>query len=188
MRDGRNALLAGVNLMFVPITLDYYAAAGLTSPRGKSFVFDARACGFVRGEGCGAGVLQIAEAEGKVLVVGTAVRQDGRSASLTAPNGRAQQLLLTAVLADASTTPTQLRLVEAAANGSALGDAIEAGAIAAALLVCRGQSDGALGAGSIKANVGHTESASGTMGMTKLLCAMRRAHAAPNAQLNVLAA
>ena len=137
MRDGRDALLAGVNMMFVPITLDSYAAAGLTSPSGKASVFDARANGFVRGEGCGVGVMQVAEADVSELLVGSAVRQDGRSASLTAPNGRAQQLLLGAVLADASTTPTQLQLVEAAANGSALGDPIEAGAIAAALLTRR---------------------------------------------------
>ena len=58
-------------------------------------------------------------------------------------------------------------------------EAIEAGAIAAAMLARRGQLDGALLAGSVKANVGHTESASGMMGMTKLLCAMRRAHVAP---------
>ena len=62
-----DALLAGVNMMLVPATLDAYAAAGLTSPSGKAYVFDARANGFVRGEGCAAGVLQaepaVAQAE-----------------------------------------------------------------------------------------------------------------------------
>jgi acyl transferase domain-containing protein/NADPH:quinone reductase-like Zn-dependent oxidoreductase len=186
MGDSRDALSAGINMMFLPETLNEYATAGLTSPSGKAFVFDARANGFVRGEGCAVGVLQVAHTDVSALLVGSAVRQDGRSASLTAPNGRAQQLLLGAVLADASTTPAQLKLVEAAANGSALGDPVEAGAIAAALLVRRAQSDGALDAGSVKANVGHTESASGMTGMTKLLCAIGRAHAAPNAQLSVL--
>jgi acyl transferase domain-containing protein len=183
--DAADALVAGVNMMFIPATLDAFTAAGLTSPSGKSFVFDARANGFVRGEGCGAGVVQTATKAPEV-VAGSAVRQDGRSASLTAPSGRAQQILLRAVLADATTTSMQLQLVEAAANGSALGDPIEAGAIAGALLVERGQSD-ALTVGSIKANLGHTESASGVMGMTKLLCVLRRAQAASNAQLSVLA-
>ena len=133
-RDSREALFSGVNMMFLPVGLDAYAAAGLTSPVGKGLVFDARAKGFVRGEGCGAGVLQAA-AETLELVMGGAVRQDGRSASFTAPNGRAQQRLLTAGLANASTVAMELQLVEAAANGSPLGDPIEAGAIAAALLV-----------------------------------------------------
>lgn len=38
-----------------------------------------------------------------------------------------------------------------------------------------------------QANVGHTESASGMLGVAKLLCSLRRSHAAPNAQLSVLA-
>ena len=80
------------------------------------------------------------------------VRQDGRSASLAAPNGRAQQLLLSAVLADACTTATELQLVEAAANGSAMGDAIESGAIAGSLLASRARS-AALPVGSVKAVV-----------------------------------
>ena len=131
MRECCDALVAGVNMMFLPSTLDGFAAAGLTSPSGKAFVFDARANGFIRAEGCGAGVLQEAATEGAAAIAGSSVRQDGRSASLTAPNGRAQQRLLNAVLADACTTSSELQLVEAAANGSSLGDPIEASAIAA---------------------------------------------------------
>jgi acyl transferase domain-containing protein len=183
MSDCENALVAGVNAMLIPGTLDMYAAAGLTSPIGKSFVFDARANGFARGEGCGAGVARswstdAAESCGP-HVGGTAVRQDGKSASLTAPNGRAQKLLLDAVLADAGIGPSTLQLLEAAANGSPMGDAIEAGAIVAA--ISRGETE--LLAGSTKANVGHTESASGALGLARLLGAMHRNQVAPNAQL-----
>jgi acyl transferase domain-containing protein len=185
VRAARDALVAGVNMMFVPSVLESYATGGLTSPSGKAFVFDARANGFVRGEGCGAGMLQLVE-ESHARVIGSAVRQDGRSASLTAPNGRAQQQLFRAGLEDASMMPTQLQLVEAAANGSQLGDPIEAGAIAVALLVPRANAD-ALLVGSVKANVGHTESASGMMGVTKLLCALRWRNVPPNAQLAVVA-
>ena len=71
-----------------------YATARLTSASGKSFVFDARADGFIRGEGCGTTLLREASPGASVLMVGSAIRQDGRSASLTAPNGRAQQLLV----------------------------------------------------------------------------------------------
>ena len=39
--------------------------------------------------------------DGLVGVLGSAVRQDGRSASLTAPNGPAQQGLVVAALRDA---------------------------------------------------------------------------------------
>ena len=98
-----SALFAGVNLMFLPKLAHEYAAASLTSASGASMVFDARADGFVRGEGCAAGVLRATDADGgqSCLVSGSAVRQDGKSVSLTAPNGGAQQRLIKAVLADA---------------------------------------------------------------------------------------
>ena len=103
LRDCPNSLFAGVNMMFLPSTTAAYSAAGITSRSGRSFAFDARADGFIRGEGCCAYVLgQGVECfEALAELAGTAVRQDGRSASLTAPNGRAQQLLLNATLADA---------------------------------------------------------------------------------------
>ena len=115
--DCSTALLAGVNMIFLPSTLDGYAAAGLTSPTGVPYVFDRRASGFVRGEGCGTSAVQRAERGAQKalpFVIGSAVRQDGRSASLTAPNGRAQQLLLSGVIiASAGIQPTELRAVEA---------------------------------------------------------------------------
>ena len=112
-------------------------------------------------------------------LAGSAVRQDGLSASLTAPNGRAQQQMLTAVLMDASMQPACLQLVESAANGSKLGDPIEVGAIATVALPASRTKTDALLLASVKANVGHTESASGVVGLAKLLCTMRETRAAP---------
>ena len=94
MLEAPDALLAGVNMMFVPATIDAYAAHGLTSPSGKSFVFDARANGFTRGEGCGAGVLHTAAPEASLLLSGSAVRQDGRSAGSFGCSSSSQFLLL----------------------------------------------------------------------------------------------
>ena len=54
-----------------------------------------------------------------ILAVGSQVRQDGRSASLTAPNGQAQQALLLATLADADVAPETLTLSEAHGTGKA---------------------------------------------------------------------
>ena len=196
IKDGeRCALVAGINLMLLPGTLDAYARAGLTSAQGKAFVFDARADGFVRGEACGTGVIEGALAASPLArvhhcVVASAVRQDGRSASLTAPNGQAQRLLLRAALLDGGMSPMDLAIVEAAANGSKLGDPVEVGAVADALVIERADCVGMppLVIGSIKANVGHTESASGLVGLAKLVCSMQRGLSAPNAQLVMCAA
>ena len=55
-------------------------------------------------------------------------RQDGRSASLTAPNGSAQRELLRAALALAGCTAAAAAWVEAHGTGTALGDPTEAAA------------------------------------------------------------
>ena len=55
------------------------------------------------------------------------MRSDGRSASLTAPNGQAQQGLLRAALADAATSAESVTTAEAHGTGTALGDPIEVG-------------------------------------------------------------
>ena len=98
---------------------------------------------------------------------GSAVRQDGRSASLTAPNGQAQQGVLAASLADAGLAAEGLVLLEAHGTGTALGDPIEAGAVAAVLLGQRTR--GELVVGSLKANAGHTEPGAGLAGALKLM-------------------
>ena len=55
------------------------------------------------------------------MVVGSAVQQDGPSASLTAPNGSSQRRLLEAVRGDTRGDPA----LEAHGTGTALGDPIE---------------------------------------------------------------
>ena len=112
------------------------------------------------------------------------MRQDGRSASLTAPNGMAQQGLLCAAIVDAQTGADQMAILEAHGTGTALGDPIEAGAVATAILAQR--TAGLLGIGSLKANTGHTEPGAGIAGTLRLLMQLEGAALLPNAQLHTL--
>ena len=86
-----------------PATMRGNAVAGFTSVRGRSHTFDARADGYARGEAIDASRagLDGQGGCGHLQMAGSAIRQDGRSASLTAPNGQAQQGVLGASLADA---------------------------------------------------------------------------------------
>ena len=124
-------LAAGVNLMLLQASSVGMAIAGMTSVAGRCHTFDGRADGFARGEGASGVVLT----RGTVAVGlgGSAVRQDGRSASLTAPNGQAQRGLLVAALADAGVAAAALTLNEAHGTGTALGDPTEASSLAATL-------------------------------------------------------
>ena len=158
-------LVAAVTLMLAPAIGTSFAIAGMTSARGRSHTFDARADGYARGEACGAAALGGETAGGAAASVsGSAVRQDGRSASLTAPNGQAQQALLRAALADAATAPDALALGEAHGTGTALGDPIEAGSLNTAVLENRSKAAGPVAVGSFKANIGHAEASAGVAG------------------------
>ena len=175
-------LVASATLMLVPDMGVSLAVAGMTSARGRCHTFDIRADGYARGEACGGVTLFRVADDALLSVSGSAVRQDGRSASLTAPNGQAQQGLLIAALADANTSAGALALSEAHGTGTALGDPIEAGSLAAAVLVGR---EAPLAAGGVKANIGHAEPAAGMTGLLKLVLGLRRSEASPNAQLRL---
>ena len=97
-----------------------FSAAGMLSALGRCHTFDRRADGYCRGEGVGAFVFSAPES-GDVAVSGSAVQQDGPSASLAAPNGSSQQRLIEAVH-ERGSSPA----LEAHGTGTALGDPIEA--------------------------------------------------------------
>ena len=81
--ESPGAAVTGVGMLAVAVTLAF-TAAGMLSALGRCHTFDRRADGYCRGEGCGASYFSTC---GDVAVSGTAVQQDGPSASLTAPNG-----------------------------------------------------------------------------------------------------
>ena len=72
------------------------------SPDGRCKTFDESANGFTRADGAGALVLELASrANGKqelAMALGVCVNQDGRSATITAPSGPAQQRCINASL------------------------------------------------------------------------------------------
>ena len=94
------------------------------------------------------------------LIRGSAVNQDGRSSGITAPSGMAQEAVIRSALAQAGVRPEEIGYVEAHGTGTALGDPIEAHALAAVLGPGR-EAENPLVVGSVKTNVGHLEAAAG---------------------------
>jgi acyl transferase domain-containing protein/acyl carrier protein len=172
------ALAGGVNVLLSPVTVVAASRARMLSPVGRCKTFDASADGYVRSEGCGILVLKRlsdAERDGDrvcAVIPSSAVNQDGASSGLTVPNGGAQQRLIGAALARAGFTGGDVDYLEAHGTGTPLGDPIEVQAAAAAYGASR-DADRPLLMGSVKSNIGHTESASGVAGLIKVVLSLQ---------------
>ncbi len=172
------ALAGGVNVLLSPVTVIAASRARMLSPVGRCKTFDASADGYVRSEGCGILVLKrlsdaVRDGDRVCAVISSsAVNQDGASSGLTVPNGGAQQRLIGTALARAGLTGGDVDYLEAHGTGTPLGDPIEVQAAAAAYGASR-DADRPLLMGSVKTNIGHTESASGAAGLIKVVLSLQ---------------
>ena len=180
LRSGESslALAGGVNVIAWPWVSVAFSKAGFMAADGRCKAFDARADGYVRGEGVGVVVLKRladALADGdriEAVLLGSAVNQDGRSNGLAAPNPRAQVDVLRAALDDAHVSPAALQYVEAHGTGTRLGDPIEVKSLAEVLETDASRTS-ACRLGSVKSNIGHLEAAAGVAGLIKVVLAFR---------------
>ncbi|MFE6855148.1 type I polyketide synthase, partial [Streptomyces sp. NPDC057674] len=179
------ALVGGVHLNLAPESAVAAARFGALSPTGRSHTFDARADGFVRGEGGAIVVLKPldrARADGDVVLCeirGSAVNNDGGGASLTSPSTRAQTEVLRAAYRRAGVTPDRVGYVELHGTGTRVGDPVEAGALGAALAAGRPAASPLL-VGSVKTNIGHLEGAAGIAGLVKTVLSLAHRRIPPS--------
>ncbi|MEU4896297.1 type I polyketide synthase [Streptomyces sp. NPDC044780] len=190
LRSGESttALAGGVNLMLAPDMTDMMATAQALSPDGRCKTFDARANGYVRGEGCGVLVLKRlsdAVADGDpihAVIRGSAVNSDGRSSGLTAPNVSAQRDLLRQALRTAGAQASDIGYVETHGTGTPLGDPIEVDALSDVLGAPRPDGSRCV-LGAVKTNIGHLEAAAGVAGIIKAVLALRHERIPANLHL-----
>ncbi|NIA27856.1 MAG: acyltransferase domain-containing protein, partial [Desulfobulbaceae bacterium] len=171
------ALAGGSNLILTPEYNIAFSKAQMLAPDGRCKTFDARADGYVRGEGCAVVVLKrLSDALGDddpilAVVRGFAVNQDGASSGLTVPKGPAQENVVRDALQSGGVSPRDVDYVEAHGTATSLGDPIEVHALGA---VFAGRpSDDPLLIGSVKTNVGHLEAAAGIASVIKVVLALQ---------------
>jgi acyl transferase domain-containing protein/NADPH:quinone reductase-like Zn-dependent oxidoreductase/acyl carrier protein/SAM-dependent methyltransferase len=173
------AMAGGVTVMITPDGFIGFSQAGMLSPDGKCKAFAAEASGFVRGEGAGIVLLKPlpqALADGDPIhgvILGSALNQDGHTNGISLPSPEAQAQLVRDACHDAGIQPSQVGFVEAHGTGTAVGDPIEATALANALCADRA-ADAPLAIGSVKTNLGHLETAAGIVGLIKGLLVLKR--------------
>lgn len=185
------AVVGSINLMLDPEITHLFARTGALAPDGRCKSFDARANGFVRGEGCGVMVLKrLSDAlrDGDPIVAlirGSAVNQDGRSTGLTTPNVLAQQALLEEALRNAHLSAADIGYIEAHGTGTPLGDPIEMEALISVFGQIRPEKSQCW-IGSVKSNIGHLEAAAGIAGLFKSTLALQNEAIPPNLHLRTL--
>jgi acyl transferase domain-containing protein/acyl carrier protein len=173
---GHTALAGGVTVMITPGGFIGFSQASMLSPDGRCAAFDASASGFVRGEGAGILLLkrfsQAVEDGDPIqgVVVGSSINQDGHTNGISLPSPEAQTRLVQDACKDAGVSPIEIGFVEAHGTGTAVGDPIEAHALAEAL--CKNRST-PLPIGSVKTNLGHLETAAGVAGLLKAMLVLQ---------------
>jgi 8-amino-7-oxononanoate synthase len=165
------ALAGGVNVLLLPSAMVGFSKSGFMAADGRCKTFDARADGYVRSEGAGMVVLKPlsqARQDGDriyAVIRGGAVNQDGRSNGLTAPNPQAQEAVLREAYRRSGVAPGQVQYVEVHGTGTKLGDPMELKALGKVLAAGRSQP---CAVGTVKTNIGHTETAAGIAGVIKV--------------------
>ncbi|MFP2957514.1 GNAT family N-acetyltransferase [Myxococcus sp. 1LA] len=172
------ALVAAVSLICEPSNTVCFQRAGMLAEDGRCKTFDARANGYVRGEGAVVFLLKplkqaVADKDSVYgVVLGSAVNHGGRTAGLTAPSPQKQAELVCKALQAASVTPEEVGYIEAHGTGTSLGDPVETkGLVTAFERLARVKGAARCALGSVKTNIGHLEAAAGAAGLLKaLLC------------------
>ncbi len=176
--DADVAVSGGVNILASPFVSTAFGELGVISPSGHIHAFSDDADGFVRADGAGVVILKrvsdaLADGDEILAVIkGSAVNSDGHSNGLTAPNPEAQIDVLERAYEDAGVDPATVDYVEAHGTGTILGDPIEATALGAVLGQGREMRTPTL-LGSVKSNIGHSESAAGAAGLIKVVQSIR---------------
>jgi phthiocerol/phenolphthiocerol synthesis type-I polyketide synthase E len=167
--------IAGGATIRVPQKAGYkYQEGGILSPDGHCKAFDEDARGTVAGDGVGIVVLKpLANAINDrdyvyAIIKGTAINNDGSmKVGFTAPSVEGQASVIQEALNIAEVSPDTIGYVEAHGTGTQLGDPIEVAALKS-VFQKKIQNKKSCAIGSVKANIGHLDSASGVTGLIKV--------------------
>ena len=176
----RLAIAGGVNLSLLSEKYVGLSQAGLVGSHAASRSF-AGGDGYLPSEGVGAVLLKpladaLADGDTVLAVIRASMANHaGHSAGYAVPNVDAQARLLAENLEAAGIDPRSIGYVEAAANGSSIGDAIELRALGRVFAGAQG-----IPLGSVKVNVGHAEAASGMAQLTRVLLQFQHRRLVPS--------
>ncbi|HKO58101.1 MAG TPA: SDR family NAD(P)-dependent oxidoreductase [Thermoanaerobaculia bacterium] len=188
--DCQVAVAGGVNLYLHPAKYQSMCQRRMLSGDGKTHSYGAGDDGFIPGEGLGTLVLKplskAIEHQDHIYAVirASAFDHSGRSNGYSAPNPNSQASLISHTLEKAGIHPESIGYVEGHGTGTQLGDSLEIAALTQAFRRQTAKKQ-FCPIGSVKGNVGHSESAAGVAGVAKVILQMEHRQLAPSINAGV---
>ncbi|KAL2737028.1 fatty acid synthase-like, partial [Vespula squamosa] len=180
------AIVGGSNLCIHPYVSLQFKRLGVLSQDGHCRCFDEDASGYVRSEASAVAFLQKAKNAKRIYatVIHAKTNCDGyKEQGITFPSSKIQSTLLKEFYEECGVATASIPYIEAHATGTKVGDPEEINAIDRIFTKDR---KNPLKVGSIKANLGHTEPASGLCSIAKAIISMESGLIPPNINLNQL--
>jgi naphtho-gamma-pyrone polyketide synthase len=180
-RDCDTAIAGGTNVMTNPDNFAGLDRGHFLSRTGNCNAFDDGADGYCRADGIGTLVLKrlpdaIADNDPVFgIILGAQTNHSAESVSITRPLADAQEYLFKKLLNETGVHPHDVSYVEMHGTGTQAGDAVEMRSVLNSFAFDYSRPrDKRLYLGSVKANVGHAESASGVIAVIKVLLMMQK--------------
>ncbi len=170
------AVAGGISVGFFNTRTEWQL--GIEAPDGRSKAFDDRADGTGEGEGVCAIVLKKMDCalhDGHnihAVIKGTAINNDGFTQALTVPNPDAQAAVIERAWKKSNISLDKAAYIEAHGTGTKLGDPIEIRGLRKAFAQFTDRKN-FCGLGSVKANLGHLNHASGITGLIKTVLVLK---------------
>lgn len=183
------ALVGGVNITPHPNKYLQLSQERILADDGLCKSFGPGGTGYVPSEGIGCVLIKPLHEAVKDrdhiygVIRGVQLNHGGKTNSFTVPNAQAQAAVIQKTLQTSGLSPQKISYVEAHGTGTALGDPIEIRALTEAFGASPTQS---CAIGSIKSNIGHTESNAGIAGLTKILLQMKYKTLVPSIHSEIL--
>ena len=178
------ALAGGMNILTNPDIFSGLSRGQFLSKTGNCQTFDNDADGYCRGEAVATVVLKrLADAEADNdnilgVILASETNHSADAISITHPHAPTQERLYTSLLNKAAMNANEVSYVEMHGTGTQAGDGTEMESVtnvfAEAASSYKRRTDQPLHLGSVKANIGHGEAASGMSALIKVLLMMEK--------------
>jgi acyl transferase domain-containing protein/acyl carrier protein len=184
-RECQVALAGGVNLYLHPAKYQSFCHRRMLAVGDTCRSYGDGDDGFIPGEGVGTLVLKplrLAERDGDRIygvIRGSAYDHSGRSNGYATPNPNSQAQVIAQALAQANVPARTIGYIEGHGTGTRMGDSLEVAAITQAFAQQTAET-GFCALASLKANIGHAESATSIAGIARILMQFRHRQIAPS--------